>query len=84
MKEIIIINPLGLHARPAALFCTKAKRFISDVTISKDGKAVNAKSVMMVMTIGVECGDQVQITANGPDAKEAEEKLVELLSTLED
>lgn len=84
MKEVKIEIPVGLHARPAATFCTEAKKYESDITVTKEGKSYNAKSVMMIMTAGIECGDTIIIEAQGSDAKVAEEGLVELLATIEE
>lgn len=84
MVEMVIKNSVGLHARPAAVFCTEAKKYASDITISKDGESYNAKSVVMVMSAGIECGDRVVIEAKGSDSTAAEKGLTDLLKSLED
>ncbi len=84
MKEVKIEIPVGLHARPAATFCTEAKKYQSDITVAKEGKSYNAKSVMMIMTAGIEFGDVITIEAKGSDANQAEDGLVELLATIEE
>lgn len=70
----------GLHARPAAEFVKKAKQFDSEITVTRGEREVNAKSSMKVMTLGAKQGEEVVIRAEGDDAEEAVETLVELIS----
>ncbi|MCY8517137.1 HPr family phosphocarrier protein [Bacillus atrophaeus] len=65
----------GLQARPAALFVQEANRYISDVFLEKDGKKVNAKSIMGLMSLAVSTGTEVTLIAEGEDEQEALEKL---------
>lgn len=65
----------GLQARPAALFVQEANRFASDVFLEKNGKKVNAKSIMGLMSLAVSTGTEVTLIAEGEDEKEALEKL---------
>ncbi|ATL41030.1 HPr family phosphocarrier protein [Bacillus velezensis] len=65
----------GLQARPAALFVQEANRFASDVYLEKNGKKVNAKSIMGLMSLAVSTGTEVTLIAEGDDEKEALEKL---------
>ncbi|MBL4966565.1 MULTISPECIES: HPr family phosphocarrier protein [Bacillus] len=65
----------GLQARPAALFVQEANRFTSDVFLEKDGKKVNAKSIMGLMSLAVSTGTEVTLVAEGEDEQEALEKL---------
>ncbi|MCY9090171.1 HPr family phosphocarrier protein [Bacillus mojavensis] len=65
----------GLQARPAALFVQEANRFTSDVLLEKDGKKVNAKSIMGLMSLAVSTGTEVTLIAEGEDEQEALEKL---------
>ncbi|MEH7872988.1 HPr family phosphocarrier protein [Bacillus velezensis] len=65
----------GLQARPAALFVQEANRFASDVFLEKNGKRVNAKSIMGLMSLAVSTGTEVTLIAEGDDEKEALEKL---------
>nr|1MU4_A Chain A, HPr-like protein crh [Bacillus subtilis]1MU4_B Chain B, HPr-like protein crh [Bacillus subtilis] len=65
----------GLQARPAALFVQEANRFTSDVFLEKDGKKVNAKSIMGLMSLAVSTGTEVTLIAQGEDEQEALEKL---------
>ncbi len=70
----------GLHARPAAEFVKKAKQFDAEITVAKGEREVNAKSSMKVMTLGAKQGEELVIRAEGDDAEEAVEALVELIS----
>ncbi len=79
-REAQIVNPLGLHARPAAQIVRLANTFTAEIRIGKDGMAVNAKSIMGVMMLAAECGSAVSITADGPDAEQAVEALVALVA----
>ncbi|MFZ5966439.1 MAG: HPr family phosphocarrier protein [Bacillota bacterium] len=78
-KEITIINKLGLHARPAALFVQMTNKYDSDVFLEKGTKKINAKSIMGVMSLGVSKGETVTIITDGPDEQEAMEALVNLI-----
>ena len=73
----------GLHARPAARFVQTAKRFSSEIVVIKDGREANAKSSLKIMTLGAKKGDEITIRAEGDDAEEAVEALVELASAKE-
>ena len=70
----------GLHARPAAEFVKKAKQFAAEIKVVKDGREVNAKSPIKIPSLGAKKGDEVVIRAEGDDAEEAVEALVELIS----
>lgn len=74
-KEVVIVNELGLHARPAAQFVKMAGRFASSVQVERDGNAVDGKSIMGVMMLEAECGAQIVIRAEGDDAEAATEAL---------
>lgn len=78
-KKVVVKNKTGLHARPAALFVQTAGRFLSDITVEKDNKKVNAKSIMGIMALGVSQGEEIIITARGEDEKEAIETLIDLV-----
>lgn len=77
--SVRIVNPLGLHARPAAEFVKLAARFTCDIRVAKDGEAVNGKSIMGVMTLAAECGSTIRIRADGPDADAAVGALADLV-----
>jgi phosphotransferase system HPr (HPr) family protein len=82
-RTVILGSKSGLHARPAAVFVQHAKGFQSQITLSKfkDSceKTVNAKSILSVLSLGAEQGDQVVLKANGEDAELAADKLASLL-----
>jgi phosphocarrier protein len=71
-----VSNPLGLHARPSAMLVQTASKFKSDIWISKDGREVNAKSMLGVMTLAAEMGSTLIIHANGPDEDKAIDALI--------
>ena len=81
VRELKIVNPLGLHARPAALFVKAATRFESDITVEKEGNTVSGKSVMGLMTLEVGAGSMLRVTAEGPDAEEALDELQHLVDS---
>jgi catabolite repression HPr-like protein len=65
----------GLQARPAALFVQEANRFSADIFLEKDGKKVNAKSIMGLMSLAVSSGTYITLSADGRDEIEAIEAL---------
>ena len=78
-KEFHIIAETGIHARPATLLVQAASKFSSDITLSYEGKSVNLKSIMGVMSLGVGQNAKVTITANGDDEKEALDTVAETM-----
>jgi phosphotransferase system HPr (HPr) family protein len=80
-KTVTVKNKTGLHARPAAMFVQSAGKFASEIWIEKEGKKVNAKSIMGVMSLGVSQGTEIKIIAEGEDEREAVEKLSELINS---
>lgn len=78
-KDVQIVNPLGMHARPAAQVVKLASQFSSDITMSRDGMPVNAKSIMGVMMLAAEQGATVSVAANGADAEAAVDAIVGLV-----
>lgn len=80
-KEIIIQNPEGLHARPAAAFAKKAAEYKgTKILVKKDGIDANAKSIMSLLSLGAAAGTKITITADGPDEEEAAEALCQIIS----
>ncbi len=79
-KEIIVKNAQGLHARPAALFVQIASRYNSEVTIQKDNERVNGKSIMGLLTLGVQPGVKIILEIDGEDADKVIVELEELLT----
>ena len=70
-KDFHIVAETGIHARPATLLVQTASKFASDITLDYKGKAVNLNSIMGVMSIGVDLGEDVVIYAEGADADDA-------------
>ncbi len=78
-RTVTLGSKSGLHARPAAVFVQKAKGFQSEITLTKNEKTVNGKSILSVLSLGAEQGDQVVLKVNGDDAELAIDGLVSLL-----
>ncbi|MEW6754387.1 MAG: HPr family phosphocarrier protein [Candidatus Latescibacterota bacterium] len=79
-RTVVIGNPLGIHARPAALVVRAAARFRSEIYLSKgEIQHVNGKSIMSVMMLAAEQGSQVTVRAEGEDAEAAVAVLAQLL-----
>jgi catabolite repression HPr-like protein len=78
-KQVEVKLKTGLQARPAALFVQEANRFSSDIFLEKDGKKVNAKSIMGLMSLAVGAGASVNLIADGNDEEEALEKLADYI-----
>lgn len=75
-KQVEVKLKTGLQARPAALFVQEANKFSSDVFLEKEGKKVNAKSIMGLMSLAVGSGATITLIADGNDEVEALEALV--------
>ncbi len=73
--QYTIKDELGIHARPAGLFIKEASAFPCKITIAKDGKEVDAKRILGVMSLGVKCGQEITLTADGEQEEEAIAKL---------
>jgi phosphocarrier protein len=81
-KTVTINNPLGIHARPAALLVQAAAQFKADIYLSKgEVQGVNGKSIMGVMMLAAEQGAEVTVRAEGEDADAAVEELGALLQS---
>jgi phosphocarrier protein len=79
-KDSIILNKLGLHARPAAEFVRCARKFKARVMILKDGEEYSAESILDVLSANLECGARMVLTADGADAAKALDELDALLT----
>jgi phosphocarrier protein HPr len=79
-KDIPIVNRLGLHARPAAMFVRIASRYRSEVWVAKEGEEVNGKSIMGFMMLAAGQGSKLHIRCEGPDADKALAELEELIN----
>ncbi len=81
VKDVMVQNKAGLHARPATFFIQKANEFKSSIWIEKDERKVNAKSLLGVLSLGIIGGTEVKIFADGPDEIDAVEGLVDLINS---
>jgi len=83
MKEItaFVIDPVGLHARPATVAVNAASKFKSDVTVSFKGRSVNMKSIMGVMSLGIPTQSEITIKCEGDDEDVAVVSIEEVLRT---
>lgn len=79
-KETTVGLEEGLHARPAKEFVTKARQFASEIKVIKGDREANAKSPIKLMTLGARKDEKITIRAEGDDAEEAVNALVELVS----
>lgn len=79
-RQVTIINKLGLHARAAAKFVTVASRYEADIQLVRDGKEVNAKSIMGVMMLAAAKGSRIVVETSGPDEAAAMQALTELVA----
>lgn len=77
--ETKIINKLGLHARASAKLTRLASSFDCEVQLGRDGRKVNAKSIMGVMMLAAACGTTVEVETEGRDAEKALEAIIELI-----
>lgn len=68
---VTVLNPEGLHARPADMLVRAAGQFQSNILIGKNAEMVDCKSILSLLTLGAAQGTVLQISADGPDAKEA-------------
>ncbi|RXJ01742.1 HPr family phosphocarrier protein [Anaerobacillus alkaliphilus] len=75
-KAVVVNRKSGLQARPAALFVQEANRFSSNIFIEKEGRKVNAKSIMGIMSLAVGSGKEITIIVDGKDEAEAINALV--------
>lgn len=79
-EDVEIVNQLGLHARAAAKFVGTATRFESTISLAKDGKSVDGKSIMSVMMLAASIGTVLTITTDGADEAEAMQGIKELIA----
>ena len=78
-REITVLNRLGLHARPAAMFVKVCNRHKSEIWVEKDGEQVNGKSIMGLMMLAAGQGSKLRITCEGSDAESAIQEIEELV-----
>ena len=81
VKDVVVQNQVGLHARPATFFIQKANEFKSSIWVEKEERRVNAKSLLGVLSLGIVGNTSIRITADGPDEEKAVEALVKLVES---
>ena len=79
-REIKVTNKLGLHARASAKLTQAASKFRSEVFLARNGRRVNAKSIMGVMMLAAGMGSTLELEVDGPDEAEASEALQKLFA----
>ena len=78
-ETITIENKTGIHARPASIFVQTATKFKSKIQLQAKGKTIDAKSILMIMSMGLVKGTDITIVADGPDEAEAVKTLKDLV-----
>ena len=81
VKEVLVQNKAGLHARPATFFIQKANEYKSTIWVEKEERRVNAKSLLGVLSLGMIGGTTIKVIADGSDETEAVEGLVSLVES---
>lgn len=81
VRDVIVKNKVGLHARPATFFIQRANEFQSSIWVERDERRVNAKSLLGVLSLGILGQHQIRIIADGTDEKEAVDALVSLVES---
>src|SRR5947207_2681081 len=79
-KEVTIVNRLGMHARPAAMFVRVASKYRAEVWVEKEGEKINGKSIMGLMMLAAGQGSKLKICCDGPDADKALAEIEELIA----
>ena len=82
VKDVVVENQVGLHARPATFFIQKANEYKSSIWVEKEERRVNAKSLLGVLSLGIIGGTQIRIMADGGDEEQAVEGLVALVESV--
>lgn len=81
VKDVMVQNQVGLHARPATFFIQKANEFKSSIWIEKEERRVNAKSLLGILSLGIVGGTAIRIIADGSDEQSAVDALVGLVES---
>ncbi len=79
--KVVVIDPVGLHARPATVAVNAASKFKSDVKVTYKDRTVNMKSIMGVMSLGIPTQSEIVITCDGEDEEVAIHTIEEILKT---
>lgn len=83
-KKLIVNNAAGLHARPAAMLVQVCSKFESDTKLLIEDKSINAKSIIGILSCGINQGTEVTLQVDGKDEAEAGKAIVELINGLTD
>jgi phosphocarrier protein HPr len=78
-REFVVINKLGIHARPAALFVKLANRFTCNILVTKGGEQINGKSIMGLMMLAAGPGSKLLVECEGEDCQQALEEIEALV-----
>lgn len=81
VKEVVVQNQVGLHARPATFFIQKANEFKSSIWVEKEERRVNAKSLLGVLSLGIVGDTKIRIITDGTDEQDALDSLVKLVQS---
>lgn len=81
VKEVVVQNQIGLHARPATFFIQKANEFKSSIWVEKEERRVNAKSLLGVLSLGIVGNTPIRVIADGTDEEAAVAALVKLVES---
>ena len=81
VKEVMVKNQVGLHARPATFFIQKANEFKSSIWIEKEERRLNAKSLLGILSLGIVGGTTIKVIADGSDEQAAVNALVDLVDS---
>ncbi len=81
VKEVVVQNQVGLHARPATFFIQKANEFKSSIWVEREERRVNAKSLLGVLSLGIVGDNEIRIIADGVDEHEALDALIKLVES---
>ena len=81
VREVMVKNQVGLHARPATFFIQRANEFKSSIWVEKEERRVNAKSLLGVLSLGIVGGTTIRVMADGADEEAAVESLVKLVQS---
>lgn len=81
VKDVVVQNQVGLHARPATFFIQKANEYKSSIWVEKEERRVNAKSLLGVLSLGIVGNTAIRIIADGADEEAAVEALVQLVES---
>ena len=81
VKDVVVQNQVGLHARPATFFIQKANEIKSSIWIEKEERRVNAKSLLGILSLGIVGGTSIRVIADGSDEQAAVDGLVSLVES---